>query len=260
MADYYTQFSFILRLDEQQRDRAFALLQRLEQAMGITSDLDDPIHPVKDELTAQAVELADGMGDWLGFSVEVEKQGLWIWEGGESGSPDNAAAFVQAVLRMLELDEIVTFGWGDTCSKPRLDGFGGGAVAITRHTTEWTNTSAWMEQQQRGHDPKLGAIGPMITAYVRTRGLNCPVCGSDEIKGGSVEVNEGRATQEADCGNCQSSWVDTYALDGFTELVYGPCALCNQTVFEHGKTVSEGGLFCSPSCAEAATEKEVSHG
>jgi hypothetical protein len=260
MADHYTQFSFALELEQEARDKAKALYKRLLQAMGIESDLDDPIHPVKDDLTAKAVDLADGMDEWLGFLVSLDKNGLWIRNDGDSGSPEHAAAFVQVVLQMLELDAIVTFSWADTCSKLCLDSFGGGAVAITRHATDWLNTHAWCEQMTRIPNPKLDADGPMITEYVQKLGLCCPVCDSDAIKGGSVEINAGCGTQEVDCDNCQSTWVDTYTLDGFTELHYGPCALCSQTVFEHGKTVSEGGLFCSPSCAEAATEREVSHG
>lgn len=260
MADNYTQFSFFVKLEPEWRDKVFALYQRLEQAMGITSDLHDPVYPVKDELTAKSVELADGMDEWLGFLVDVEDRGLWLRDDNGSASIENAVAFVQTALAWLELDTIVTFSWADTCSKPRLDSFGGGAVAITRHATDWLNTYDWCQAQIRNPAPKLGANGPTITAYVQKRGINCPVCGSDEIKGGSVEIDAGRGTQEVDCDICQSSWVDTYELDGFTELTYGPCALCGQTVFEHGKTLLDTGLFCSPSCAEAATGKEASHG
>jgi hypothetical protein len=259
MADNYTNFSFFLEMEREARDKAFALYQRLEQAMGITSDLHDPIHPVKDELTAKAVDLVDGMDEWRGFLVDAEDNGLWLRDDNGSANIELVVQYVQAVLQMLELDTVVTFSWADTCSKPCLDSFGGGAVAITRHASDWTNTSQWCEQKVRVPDPILSEQGPLIRSYVQSLGLVCPACGSDAIGGGSVDVNAGRAIQEMSCDACQSSWCDTYDLDGFTELEYGPCALCSQTVFEHGKTVLEGGLFCSPSCAEAATDKEACH-
>lgn len=61
---------------------------------------------------------------------------------------------------------------------------------------------------------------PSITPeeYVATGGIQCPVCRSDDIVGGSVEINAGHAFQKVHCHDCEAAWVDTYALTGYSEL------------------------------------------
>lgn len=55
--------------------------------------------------------------------------------------------------------------------------------------------------------------GPMTDAqYVKTKGLCCPVCGSAELEGDSIEIENGTANQEVSCSVCDSTWVDRYNL------------------------------------------------
>ena len=42
------------------------------------------------------------------------------------------AIFAQALLDELEIDEPFCFSWAYTCSKPRIDEFGGGACKVRR--------------------------------------------------------------------------------------------------------------------------------
>jgi transposase-like protein len=42
----------------------------------------------------------------------------------------------------------------------------------------------------------------------------CPVCGSYDIEGGSVEVTPGYAVQEVSCNVCCSTWDDEYMFTG----------------------------------------------
>lgn len=57
---------------------------------------------------------------------------------------------------------------------------------------------------------------PQVT-YLQSGGTRCPSCGSHDITGESVEVNEGTATQEVSCLACEAEWVDMYRLVGFQE-------------------------------------------
>jgi len=41
----------------------------------------------------------------------------------------------------------------------------------------------------------------------------CLNCDSDNIEGGSVDVDAGGATQDISCNDCGSSWTDLYVLD-----------------------------------------------
>lgn len=57
-----------------------------------------------------------------------------------------------------------------------------------------------------------------INSYLKNNGQNCPVCYGTNITGTEVEVNNGTATQNMFCGDCESSWLDTYKLIHYTEL------------------------------------------
>ena len=53
-----------------------------------------------------------------------------------------------------------------------------------------------------------------VTKYIRSGGVKCPYCGSEEIEGGSIEIDEGRAVQSITCLNCDKFWDDIYSLSG----------------------------------------------
>ena len=44
--------------------------------------------------------------------------------------------------------------------------------------------------------------------YLEKHGAVCPVCGSHQIEGGSVNINAGAAYQNCYCNDCQAEWTD----------------------------------------------------
>lgn len=62
--------------------------------------------------------------------------------------------------------------------------------------------------------PKLG---PMTQAQFMANALNggCPVCGSDDIEGGSFDVDGAEASQEVSCKDCHAGWVESYSLSSY---------------------------------------------
>lgn len=66
----------------------------------------------------------------FGADVEIEEDGIWI--NGDEIVPDNIANMILEILEKLEIDEPFVFSWSYTCSKPRIDEFGGGACAVMR--------------------------------------------------------------------------------------------------------------------------------
>jgi hypothetical protein len=59
---------------------------------------------------------------------------------------------------------------------------------------------------------------PMTEAeYSGVGGNCCPFCRSENITGGSVEINNGGAYQTVGCDDCDKEWTDTYALTGYEE-------------------------------------------
>lgn len=127
MADYLTQFSCVLDVGSAENAaRALAL---------------------RDEY---AVELDADEGREPGFDLEADPfQGagaLWISSDGY-GEPEHVIDFVLRCAEAFDLTGRWGFAWALTCSKPRLDGFGGGAQLIDlgeRRSLAWLDCSHWL--------------------------------------------------------------------------------------------------------------------
>jgi hypothetical protein len=48
--------------------------------------------------------------------------------------------------------------------------------------------------------------------YLENRGLKCPRCLSDDIEGGSVDIDGPEATQDVSCNVCDATWTDIYTM------------------------------------------------
>ena len=49
-------------------------------------------------------------------------------------------------------------------------------------------------------------------AHIKGKGLSCPFCGSALIRGGFIEIEEGKAFQQMGCTECEAEWQDVYEL------------------------------------------------
>ncbi len=137
MADYFTQFSCMF--DVGTADNAVRAIEILRQ---------------------QAVALFDEDGSDLGCDVQHDPEtgpgALWI-SSDKYGEPEHAIAFVLACAKAFDLKGRWGFTWALTCSKPRLDGFGGGAQVIdlgARRSVGWTDCDHWL----------MGALDPAFDA------------------------------------------------------------------------------------------------
>ena len=110
MADYYTSFSFMLPP---------VAPQYAEAAKTWLSDW----HNRMDD------------DDWnsYGISLKANGGGFWIHHDG-SGDVEAAIEIVQSYLELIDAPNHhgVYFSWANTCSKPRLNSFDGGAAVVTR--------------------------------------------------------------------------------------------------------------------------------
>jgi len=76
---------------------------------------------------------------YCGTLAEVESEGVWFHVE-ESGNTDHVEAIARALVEELELDEPFVCSWAYTCSSPRVDEFGGGALLIRRgYETIWVD-------------------------------------------------------------------------------------------------------------------------
>lgn len=109
MADYLTQFSCLLDTGSA-ANRAEA-------------------ETIRDELEAELDRLDESLGFDMAPSPENGPGVLWLhaWEAGE---PAHVIAFALRCAAALGLTGRWGFRFAETCSRPRLDGFGGGAHVL----------------------------------------------------------------------------------------------------------------------------------
>lgn len=214
MASYYCYFSFIVPLPEPASAWAIHLYDSMEKLLD-GGNVEDP------ELEVIAKSLLASMDRRIGFQLDQEegKPHLWFHDE-ESGTPSHAAEFLQVILEKFEIDEPVGFCWSDDCDKPALDTFGGGAMIVTRQGFHWMNTYEWLAKSLETISQET-AEQHLVSEYVREGGGLCPQCRSNEIEGGSIDVNGSSAYQNVVCKCCSSTWTDHYRLVGFDEFEPG---------------------------------------
>lgn len=133
MADYFTNFSVVLPLTQEQQDYAVKLFKHASahQNEGTPPPADFP------------TDLADETEGWT-FEIEATPKGLWL--NSQYGGQETACAFIQHLLQKFEFAPFVSFEWSHDCSKPLTDAYGGGAAFITATGIETFSTSEWLSK------------------------------------------------------------------------------------------------------------------
>jgi hypothetical protein len=157
MADHYQQFSlaFPLRTNEEKEwcirtmDRLATLVDSgldgsPEARMKLVSELGDLGRRFLDE----EWDFCDF--EWSVEPVELDVGGcaaeMWI-HADESGDPDQVAAFLQAYLQKFNPNDSLWFSWAYTCSKMRVNEFGGGAAVVTADAIKLIDAQRWALDQ-----------------------------------------------------------------------------------------------------------------
>lgn len=156
MANNYTSASFTIPVKDE--DAARRWMQALEAwYRDETQHLEPAVFGAKAAMIESRLRREFEQG--LGFQWEVEPvcgtSRLWIAHE-ESIDMETAIDVAMAILELDENDEVYTAEWANTCDKPRVDEFGGGAVAFSRARSAWMNTStaagALMTKLLSGHE------------------------------------------------------------------------------------------------------------
>lgn len=129
MADYYTHFSCLLDVgDPAKAGRALDLYERLCE-----EDRDS------------------GEFTWHGFDVSIVADPgsslLWIRDE-DSGDVEAVVAFVLRCAEDLDLTGLWGFTYCHSCSRPRIDAFGGGAQLLdlgARKSIGWLDAAHWLQ-------------------------------------------------------------------------------------------------------------------
>ena len=84
------------------------------------------------------------------LSIQPEHGGTQLWMRDDvTGDPERLIQFVKHCASEFGLTGRWGFQYANTCSKPRLDGFGGGAHVLdlaTGETVDWIYTDGWLDQ------------------------------------------------------------------------------------------------------------------
>ena len=137
MADYFTQFS--CALDAGTPEKAVAALNFFLRLRAEEEDADDP------EFSGFALSLQDGPGSSV----------LWFHDDDGQGDVEGVIRFVLRLAEDLDLTGLWGFDYAHTCSRPRLEAFGGGAHVIdlgARKSIGWISTHVWLTAALNGED------------------------------------------------------------------------------------------------------------
>ncbi|SOC22372.1 hypothetical protein [Rhodobacter maris] len=136
MADYFTHFSCLIDVGTAEKAaRALALFADLRAA---DQEADDP------EVSGFDLTRQDA----------PEGSILWIHDD-EHGDVEAVIRFVLRLAEDLDLTGLWGFQHALTCSRPRLDAYGGGAHVIdlgARKSIGWTSTEEWLAAALTGED------------------------------------------------------------------------------------------------------------
>lgn len=137
MADYFTNFSLVIRLPDAAA-QAYAL-----NLAGNGSRLSQG-DEAEGEFPAELQAHTEG---WC-FEVEADvveaHPGLWLHS--SNGDIEAACAFIQHLLKKFDPAGQVTFEWSHDCSKPRVDAYGGGAAIVTAKEIKTMSTGQWLRE------------------------------------------------------------------------------------------------------------------
>lgn len=130
MANYYMHFSTMIddpTLDELEWWRT--TIELVERFRG--DEIDEAVYEglAQDQKQILDALMDDRFVNW-GIHAEVDKN---VWFTDEDGGPnlDGLAQLIQIFHQRFRPKGIAALRWAETCSKPRLDAFGGGVTVIT---------------------------------------------------------------------------------------------------------------------------------
>jgi hypothetical protein len=159
MMESCTRFSFVIPATPQQGAWFKAVH---EAAMNlIFFPAEDPgaeLPPGQPDVQAAAVAIAGNCDDDPGIEVRYDERLAEIWVVSETQADlEYTAALVQALLVRFRLDRVVGFQWAGSAGRMKANGFGGGAVVITRRDQTWFTTSTAMEKMSAAVARRLAA-------------------------------------------------------------------------------------------------------
>lgn len=117
MANNYTLTSTLYPLKEEDKERVESIIKAFAKEY------------IAEEEGLDVNDLPEDEEGYLPFAYQLESKGLWMCHN-ESANPDAIADLISKLQVELEADKPFVFSYCFECSKPRVDEFGGGSLAI----------------------------------------------------------------------------------------------------------------------------------
>jgi hypothetical protein len=109
---------------------------------------DDPEYGVEiGEINEYLGEDLQDLGLPLGIHFHQDHHLTIVYSDCGNGNVETVALWIQLILRFYGITGAVAFDWAETCNKPRLDGFSGGAIVITRDDMDYIHTEEWISKK-----------------------------------------------------------------------------------------------------------------
>ena len=174
VANNYRQYSAALELhNEEEKEWARTRLTLLSTCWEDREDLKDDDAFQRELKAVGELGYNDDPDRGRAFDSEWEIEEdvdsyVWFHSDGEEGEVDHVAAFVQEFFRKFQPDGIFCISWADTCSKPRIGEFSGGALVVTAEkiyameAQEWAGrimpalASDWAKDYEKLYSPAPG--------------------------------------------------------------------------------------------------------
>lgn len=146
MADYFSDASFMIPCTFAQAAMAVDALTEVFQgddpseavAKALAKPLSEYISPrevIIREMHEACVEICESDFWNMGFEADAERSGIWVrTSDGGWFNTEMAAAFVNAVMCAYNLPGAVIIRVSYSCSKPRLDAYGGHTISVTKNS------------------------------------------------------------------------------------------------------------------------------
>lgn len=139
MADYYLEFSETLDGLEPKEEKW------LREQLAADPGADCPAFLLDCE--DRDPDDSDYGFEWS-FHGEAEERHLWV-HADDHGDVDRLAHLVQKFLKTFRPDQCWSLSYANTCSKPRPDGFGGGALFVTADEIRSYSSGEFIYQQRQ---------------------------------------------------------------------------------------------------------------
>jgi len=154
MADYYTHISFVWEDEPKVINFAFDFLDWL---LDKNHENNIDFQKIFDASPALRNAIED---DALSLGLESDREGGELWFTDyqcEHVDIEALAEFICGILEHFDIDEPVAFEYANTCSKPRLDAYGGGAIICHKTGAKYCNSYDFIRKTV-GHIKEHGSI------------------------------------------------------------------------------------------------------